>query len=117
MRQAGEFRFFPSVAVWDRTGTSPKYKKSPVYLVEPLLACIKGFQKAEAAEHQRQLMSHQHEVARRVEQEVDRQEKQGTIALLLIWLVVILVMVVVILDFTGAVPVLDLITGVTDAAD
>ena len=41
----------------------PNYKKPPVYLVEPLVACIKGFQKAEAMDRQRQLISQQHEVA------------------------------------------------------
>lgn len=117
MRQAGEFRFFPSVAVWDRNGNSPNYQKSPVYLVEPLLSCLKGFQKAEAKDRQRQLITHHHEVARRTEQEAKRQERQGTIALLIIWGAVILAMVLVILEFTGAVPVLDLMTGVSDASN
>ena len=114
MRQAGDFRFFPSVAVWDRTGENPNYKKSPVYLVEPLLACIKGFQKAEAMDRQRHLISQQHEIARRAEIEANHQEKQATFALLIIWGIVTLVLVLVILELTGAVPVLDLMTGVSD---
>ena len=65
-------------------------------------------------DRQRQLISQQHEVARRAEIAANRQEKQGTLALLIIWGVVILVLVLVILEITGAVPVLDLMTGVSD---
>ena len=65
-------------------------------------------------DRQRHLISQQHEIARRAEIEANHQEKQATFALLIIWGIVTLVLVLVILELTGAVPVLDLMTGVSD---
>ena len=115
MRQAGEFKFFPAVAVWDRHGTGPDYERAPVYLVEPLLACIKGFKNFEEADHQKQLIEHQRQEADRFAQESRAEESRNVLILVVIWGAVLFALVLFILNATGALPLMEIMTGGSNA--